>query len=197
MAELPSAKKNRTIKFSLYYFGNYWPEFRDDKYDLIFSTARFADQHGFEAVWIPERHFDSFGGFSPNPSVVAAALARETERIQLRAGSVALPLHHPIRVAEEWAVVDNLSKGRVGISFASGWHRNDFVLAPNSYHNRREMMNDGIEMVRRLWRGESVSVPGVDGQKRRRQTRTDADAAGVAVLVNSRYARRVASKPAR
>jgi amino acid adenylation domain-containing protein/natural product biosynthesis luciferase-like monooxygenase protein len=60
--------------------------------------------------------------------------------------------------------VDNLSKGRVGISFASGWHRNDFVLAPDSYHSRREMMNDWIGMVRRLWRGESVSVPGVDGQ---------------------------------
>ena len=159
-----SSNKKRTIRFSLYYFGNYWPEFRDDKYDLIFSTTRFADQHGFEAVWIPERHFDSFGGFSPNPSVMAAALARETERIQLRAGSVALPLHNPIRVAEEWAVVDNLSKGRVGISFASGWHRNDFVLAPNSYHNRREFMSDGIETVRRLWRGESVSVPGVDGE---------------------------------
>jgi natural product biosynthesis luciferase-like monooxygenase protein/amino acid adenylation domain-containing protein len=164
VANVPVAKEDRTIKFSLYYFGNYWPEFRDDKYDLLFATTRFADEHGFEAVWIPERHFDSFGGFSPNPSVIAAALARETNRIQIRAGSVALPLHNPIRVAEEWAVVDNLSKGRVGISFASGWHRNDFVLAPNSYHNRRELMHDGIEMVRRLWRGESVSVAGVDGQ---------------------------------
>ncbi|HET6976585.1 MAG TPA: MupA/Atu3671 family FMN-dependent luciferase-like monooxygenase [Pyrinomonadaceae bacterium] len=158
------SNKKKTIKFSLYYFGNYWPEFRDDKYDVIFASARFADQHGFEAVWIPERHFDSFGGFSPNPSVIAAALARETERIQLRAGSVALPLHHPVRVAEEWAVVDNLSKGRVGVSFASGWHRNDFVFAPNNYQNRRETMNDGIEIVRRLWRGESVSIPGVDGE---------------------------------
>ena len=95
---------------------------------------------------------------------MAAALARETNRIQIRAGSVALPLHNPIRVAEEWAVVDNLSKGRVGISFASGWHPNDFVLAPNSFHNRRELTSDGIELVRRLWRGESVSMPGVDGQ---------------------------------
>jgi acyl transferase domain-containing protein len=58
VAALPVAKNNRTIKFSLYYFGNYRPEFRDDKYDLIFNTTRFADEHGFEAVWIPERHFD-------------------------------------------------------------------------------------------------------------------------------------------
>lgn len=164
VAAPPVANRKQTIKFSLYYFGNYWPEFRDDKYDLIFSTAKFADEHGFEAIWLPERHFDSFGGFSPNPSVIAAALARETSRIQIRAGSVALPLHNPIRVAEEWAVVDNLSKGRVGISFASGWHPNDFVLAPNSFHNRRELTSSGVELVRRLWRGESISMPGVDGQ---------------------------------
>ena len=86
----------------------------------MFEGARFGDRHGFTAIWIPERHFHAFGGFSPNPSVIAAALARETKQIQLRSGSVVLPLHHPIRVAEEWAVVDNLSQGRVGISFASG-----------------------------------------------------------------------------
>jgi iturin family lipopeptide synthetase A len=159
-----NSKKKKSVQFSLYYFGNYGPEYRADKYDLIFSGARFADQHGFAAVWIPERHFDSFGGFSPNPSVLAAALARETERIHIRAGSVALPLHKPIRVAEEWAVVDNLSKGRVGISFASGWHRNDFVLAPDSYTNRRDVMHEGIDVVRRLWRGEAVSLPGVGGE---------------------------------
>jgi iturin family lipopeptide synthetase A len=159
-----SADGRRAIQFSLYYFGNYWPEYRDDKYDLLFRGAKFADQHGFAAVWVPERHFDSFGGFSPNPSVVAAALARETERIHIRAGSVALPLHNPIRVAEEWAVVDNLSKGRAGISFASGWHRNDFVFAPDSYADRREAMHRGIDVVRRLWRGESLTVPGVGGE---------------------------------
>jgi natural product biosynthesis luciferase-like monooxygenase protein/amino acid adenylation domain-containing protein len=158
------AKKKQTIQFSLYYFGNYDAAYRDDKYDLIFQTAKFADQHGFAAVWVPERHFDAFGGFSPNPSVLAAALARETQRIHIRAGSVALPLHNPIRVAEEWAVVDNLSKGRVGISFASGWHRNDFVLAPEVYVNRREVMHEGIDTVRRLWRGESVSISGVAGE---------------------------------
>jgi natural product biosynthesis luciferase-like monooxygenase protein len=158
------AIKKETIQLSLYFFGYYGAAYRDDKYDLIFETAKFADRHGFAAVWIPERHFDSFGGFSPNPSVLAAALARETRRIHIRAGSVALPLHNPIRVAEEWSVVDNLSKGRVGISFASGWHRNDFVLAPESYVNRREVMHEGIDIVRRLWRGETVSISGVDGE---------------------------------
>jgi len=150
----------RAIQFSLYYFGNYDAPFDPDKYKLLFEGARFGDTHGFAAVWIPERHFHSFGGFSPNPSVLAAALARETTRIHIRAGSVALPLHHPIRVAEEWSVVDNLSGGRVGVSFASGWHPDDFVFAPESYERRREVMLEGVEIIKKLWGGGSVMVRG-------------------------------------
>jgi iturin family lipopeptide synthetase A len=79
----------------LYFFGNYDAAFSQDKYDLMVQGGRYADQNGFSAIWLPERHFDKFGGFSPNPSVLAAALARETKHIQLRAGSVVMPLHHP------------------------------------------------------------------------------------------------------
>jgi natural product biosynthesis luciferase-like monooxygenase protein len=87
-----------------------------------------------------------------------------TERIQIRAGSVVLPLHNPIRVAEEWSVVDNLSKGRVGVAFASGWHPGDFTLAPGLYHERKEVMFRQIEAVRKLWAGESIALEDVDGQ---------------------------------
>ena len=87
-----------------------------DRYRLLLEGAKFADREGFTAVWTPERHFHAFGGLYPNPSVASAAIAALTTRVQIRAGSVVLPLHHPARVAEEWALVDNLSQGRVGIS---------------------------------------------------------------------------------
>ncbi len=87
-----------------------------------------------------------------------------TERIQIRAGSVVLPLHNPIRIAEEWSVVDNLSRGRVGISFASGWHPLDFVLAPQSYQGRKDVMFEGIRTVQELWAGRAVSFPCVDAK---------------------------------
>lgn len=148
--------------FSFYYFGNYQSEFKSNKYDLLFEGAKFADKNGFKALWIPERHFHAFGGFSPNPSVIAAALARETQNIQLRAGSVVLPINHPIRVAEEWSIVDNLSQGRVGISFASGWHPHDFVFAPESFGKHRETMFQEIKTVKKLWRGETVKY--IDGR---------------------------------
>ncbi len=147
---------DKTIDFSLSYFGSYTSDFNHGKYDFLLQGAAFADAHDFAAIWVPERHFHDFGGFSPNPSVVAAALARETRRIKLRAGSVVAPLHHPVRIAEEWSVVDNLSGGRVGVSFASGWHANDFVLSPAIYAERRARMFADIDIVRRLWRGETL-----------------------------------------
>ncbi len=152
------ALEDHGVRFGLYFFGNYAAEFRAGKYDLLLDTARFADRHGFNSIWFPERHFHPFGGLSPNPSVLAAALARETERIALRAGSVVLPLHHPVRVAEEWALVDNLSGGRIGLSYASGWHPNDFALAPEAYGRHRDLMFERAETVRRLWQGEAVRL---------------------------------------
>ena len=81
-----------------------------------------------------------------------------------RAGSCVLPLHHPIRVAEEWSFVDNISQGRVGVSFAAGWQPNDFAIAPAAFADRKNAMLDNIEVVRRLWRGESVEFPGPLGK---------------------------------
>ena len=134
------------------------------KYDLLLRAARFADAHDFSSVWTPERHFHPFGGLFPNPAVTSAALATITSRIQLRAGSLISPLHHTIRIAEDWSVVDNLSNGRAAISFGSGWNVNDFVFFPDRYQTRQAVMFEQIDLVRRLWRGEHVVVPNSFGK---------------------------------
>lgn len=141
---------DRPIRFSLFFFSDGGAKSPAESYELLLESARFADRHGFAAVWTPERHFQDFGGLYPNPSLLGAALAAATERIGIRAGSVVLPLHDPERVAGEWAVVDRLSNGRAGLSFASGWHPTDFALRPEGYADRRELMFRGIETVRRL-----------------------------------------------
>jgi natural product biosynthesis luciferase-like monooxygenase protein/amino acid adenylation domain-containing protein len=150
-------RSTRPMDFSLFYFSSGGHEGARDKYRLLLDGARFADTHGFSAVWTPERHFHAFGGAFPNPSVVGAAVAAITRNVGIRAGSVVLPLHDPVRVAEEWSVVDNLSNGRVGISIASGWQPNDFVLKPENYADRKNLMFQGIETVRSLWKGESLT----------------------------------------
>jgi natural product biosynthesis luciferase-like monooxygenase protein len=158
-------RPGRPVQFGLLYFSSGEETQHRDKYRLVIEGARFADRHGFAAVWVPERHFTQVGCLFPNPSVVQAALARETSRVRLRAGSVVLPLHHPVRVAEEWSVVDNLSDGRVELSFASGWHPDDFLFAPERYADRHEEMYRGIEVVQKLWRGEPYRGKGGDGKE--------------------------------
>ncbi|MBV9600758.1 MAG: LLM class flavin-dependent oxidoreductase [Chloroflexi bacterium] len=152
-------------QLSLFFFSADSAEREECKYEMLLETARFADAHGFTAVWTPERHFQRFGGLYGSPSVTGAALAVVTRRISIRAGSVVLPLQNPLRVAEEWAMIDNLSHGRVAIAAASGWHVNDFVLAPDTYECRYEDMYAKIEVIQRLWRGEQLSMPNGAGTK--------------------------------
>jgi len=148
-------KLESELGFSLFYFGAD-NSTQGNKYDLYLSAAKFADKNGFEAIWTPERHFNPVGALYPNPSVLNAALATITNNIHLRAGSVVLPLHEPLRIAEEWSVVDNISQGRVGIAAASGWHNIDFVFNPAHYEDRKRVMSEGIKELQSLWRGEKV-----------------------------------------
>jgi phthiocerol/phenolphthiocerol synthesis type-I polyketide synthase D len=143
-------------QFSVMFFAASAETLDGEKYRLVLDAARFTDEHAFSSVWIPERHFATLGGLYPNPSVLHAALATITQRVNLRAGSVVLPLHDPLRVAEEWSLVDNLSNGRVGLSFASGWNPDDFVLSPDRYDDRSEELFRAIPVVRELWRGGRI-----------------------------------------
>lgn len=152
------------MEFSLFFFADSSAT-GPAGYRLLLDSARFADANGLAAVWTPERHFHPFGGRYPNPAVTGAAVAAITERVRIRAGSVVAPLHHPIRIAEEWSVVDNLSGGRVGVSFASGWHAGDFVLRPDNYADRRAEMFSAVDVVKRLWRGEEVKFAGPSGEQ--------------------------------
>src|SRR4029079_9242009 len=115
----------KEMAFSLFYFAADAGEQQRDRYRLLLEGAKFADSHGFAAVWTPERHFHEFGGLYPNPARTSAPVAVVTERVEIRAGSVVLPLHNPIGVAEDWSVADNRPNARGGRSSASGRHGKD------------------------------------------------------------------------
>ncbi len=159
----PVGGSARRMDFNLMYWGN------DDgpgpkKYELLLEGAKFADAHGFNAVWTPERHFHAFGGPYPNPAVTGAAVAAVTRNLSVRSGSCVAPLHHPARIAEEWAVIDNLTDGRAALGIASGWQPDDFILRPeNAPPRNKPAMFETIEILRRLWRGEAVEFPRADG----------------------------------
>ncbi|HET9183294.1 MAG TPA: MupA/Atu3671 family FMN-dependent luciferase-like monooxygenase [Candidatus Angelobacter sp.] len=159
------SKAEAPIDFSLFYFASVDQTDQGNKYELMLEGARHADKNGYLAVWTPERHFHEFGGIFPNPSTTGAAIAAITRRVAIRAGSVVLPLHNPIRVAEEWSVVDNLSGGRVGVAFASGWHADDFALSPQNYQARKEGLFRGIETLQRLWSGGAIRATSGSGKE--------------------------------
>jgi natural product biosynthesis luciferase-like monooxygenase protein len=159
------------LDFGLFYFGSSagGKVGGEETYRMLLEGARFADERGFDSIWTPERHFHAFGGLFPNPALTGAAIAVVTRRIGIRAGSVVGPLHDAVRIAEEWSVVDNLSGGRVGVSFASGWQPDDFVLARDpaeAFPRRKELMMEQIELVQRLWHGEEVPFQGPFEEKK-------------------------------
>jgi natural product biosynthesis luciferase-like monooxygenase protein len=145
------------MDFGIMFFSSADQKSGSGKYQLLIEAARFADRNGFCCVWTPERHFHQFGGLFPNPALMSAALAMVTHNIQLRAGSLISPLHHTLRLAEEWSVVDNLSAGRVAISFGSGWNADDFIFFPERYSTRHAVMYEQIETIKKLWAGEPMA----------------------------------------
>ncbi|QJE01525.1 LLM class flavin-dependent oxidoreductase [Massilia forsythiae] len=151
-----SGQAGSALDFSLFYFASSAGADGADLYRLLLEGAKFADDNGFAAVWTPERHFAAFGGVFPNPAVTGAAVAAVTRRVQVRAGSCVLPLNDPLKVAEDWSVVDNLSNGRVGLAFASGWNPNDFVLAPDRFKTRHQVLFDGVDTFSAFWSGRPV-----------------------------------------
>ncbi len=157
------------MRFGIMFFAASPSGSAQETYRTMLEAAKQADDGGLTAVWTPERHFDEFGGVFPNPALTSAAIAAVTRRIQLRAGSLISPLHHTVRIAEEWSVVDNLSGGRAAVSFGSGWNTNDFVFHPDRYDNRHEVMREQVETVQRLWSGEPVKL--VNGSGRTTEVR--------------------------
>ena len=141
---------------SIFFFGEQASQSLRACYDFVLNAARRADALGLHAVWTPERHFTEIAAAFSNPVVLASSLAGVTRQIGLRAGSVVLPLHHPLRVAEDWAMVDTLSGGRVGVSFAPGWVPHDFVFSPDDYQDRHKVTLARIDQVRSLWQGDKV-----------------------------------------
>jgi natural product biosynthesis luciferase-like monooxygenase protein len=144
------------LQFSLFYFGESLQTNSDKTYSLLSAGAKKAEEAGLDAIWTPERHFHPFGGLYPNPFITSAYLAAITEKIRIRIGSIVIPLHHPIKIAENLSMIDNLSNGRLDISLATGWNANDFVISPHNYLHRRKRVHRYVKLVERLWQGESV-----------------------------------------
>src|ERR1700752_861399 len=116
----------------------------------ITAEALYADKLGMHSAWIGEHHFNSLGVLSC-PDLVLAAVAAQTKHIRLAPAVTVLPLHHPIRVAEQWATLDLLSNGRVDFAAGRGYDKREYDPFHVSFADNQGIFEEGLELVHRLW----------------------------------------------
>ncbi len=116
----------------------------------IVAEAIYADALGMHSAWIGEHHFNSLGVLSC-PDLVLAYIAARTKNIRLAPAVTVLPLHHPIRVAEQWATLDLLSGGRVDFAAGRGYDAREYLPFHVPVADNQGMFEEGMELVRRLW----------------------------------------------
>jgi alkanesulfonate monooxygenase SsuD/methylene tetrahydromethanopterin reductase-like flavin-dependent oxidoreductase (luciferase family) len=119
----------------------------------ITAEALHAEKVGMHSAWIGEHHFNSLGVLSC-PDMVLAYVAANTKRIRLAPAVTVLPLHHPIRVAEQWATLDLLSGGRVDFACGRGYDQREYAPFHVSFADNQGIFEEGLELVRRLWAAE-------------------------------------------
>ncbi|MGE7002939.1 LLM class flavin-dependent oxidoreductase, partial [Staphylococcus capitis] len=132
-----------------------WPEL----YAEILDFVAWSESVGFEGAWVPEHHAAE-DGYQPSPLVLLAAIAACTKRLKLGAGVALAPLYHPVRFAEDCAVLDILSGGRLEMAVAVGYRRREAEGYGVDFSQRGGRTDEFLEIVQRLWAGETVTYEG-------------------------------------
>lgn len=123
------------------------------------EQAAVAEELGYRSIWTAEHHFDPYG-LCPNPAVLLAAAAARTQRVRLGVSVSILPLRHPLQVAEDYALLDVLSGGRLNLGVGSGYLKHEFEPIGVPLEDKAARMDEALEILLSAWRGESVDVEG-------------------------------------
>ena len=127
-------------------------------YSAALDQVEWAEKVGFTTAMTHEHHCDD--GYVPSPLVFAAAMAGRTSRIGIEIRVALLPLYDPIRFAEDWAVLDLVSKGRADVVLAVGYRRYEFALFGVDFAARGKLMDEYVEIIKKAWTGEPFEYRG-------------------------------------
>jgi probable F420-dependent oxidoreductase len=127
--------------------------------DEVIAEAQLAETSGFDSCFFGEHHQDK-DGFLPSPLIVATAVAAHTTRLRVGTSVILLPLHHPVRVAEDVITLDLVSKGRVILGVGIGYQAADFRAFAVPMEHRVTLFEEGVEIIRQCWTGERFSFRG-------------------------------------
>lgn len=123
------------------------------------AEAQQAERSGFDSFFVTEHHQEP-AGYLPSPLPLLAALASRTSRIRLGTGIAVLPLYHPIRMAEDCAVVDIISRGRLILGVGMGYQEVDFAAYGLRVSDRVSLFEEGVEVIKRAWTEEKLYFVG-------------------------------------
>ncbi len=130
-------------------------EIIDEQFDIMVR----AEEYGFDSIWPAEHHFREYGHCA-TPALMLAALAVRTKRIRLGTGVVVLPLNHPVRVAEDYAVLDILSNGRIDLGIGRGYQPHEYKGYGVDQSRSRDIFRESVEIIQKAWTEESFSYQG-------------------------------------
>jgi probable F420-dependent oxidoreductase len=131
----------------------------EQEYREVLDMVRLAEAVGFDSAWVSEHH-GAGDGYLPSLLVMLGAFAAATERIQLGTGVILTPFHDPLRLAEDAAVVDQLSGGRLILGLGLAWREEEFRMFGQPVEERLRRTIDTVEILRKAWTGERFSHEG-------------------------------------
>jgi len=142
---------------------------RAERYRAAVAMARYAEETGHDSVNLSEHH-GAEDGYLPSPLPMASAIAAVTLRIGISVWALVAPLYEPVRLAEDMAVLDHLSRGRVNYTFGLGYRPVEYALHSVPWDGRGSRMEELLEVLLAAWAGEPVGAEPADGAPRARVT---------------------------
>ena len=152
----------RTVNFGLWYdFRNPapWTIPFERLYAQALEQIVEAERLGFDSIWMTEHHFCD-DGYTPSPLVMAGAIGSRTQRLRIGTNLMILPLHNPVRIAEDAATLSLLTAGRFDLGVGIGYRELEFNEFGRELKQRPSLIEEAIEIIRRAWAGEAVSFDG-------------------------------------
>jgi natural product biosynthesis luciferase-like monooxygenase protein len=129
-------------------------------YQHILALLTEAETLGFDSAWVNEHHFHAYGGMIPSPPVLLAALARRTSRLRLGTSVSLLPLHHPLEAAEAYAMVDQLSGGRLELGVGRGFMKYDYDTMQVPFEEGYARVQESLDVILNAWQHQPFSHHG-------------------------------------
>ncbi len=151
------------MRFSLFHLPSFFPEFHASEaqfYQDMLTECDRAEAHGFHSVWFAEHHFHNYGGHLPSVPVLASAVAQRTKNIRLGSGICLIPLQDPIRVAEEYAMLDCLSGGRLEFGIGRGFQKMEYDAFARDMADSRVLFEEAHDLIMKAWTEERFSYEG-------------------------------------